>query len=295
MSTLVMKLTQNNNIKMIELSKKFIGIIFANFLISIAFNAFFIPNNLLSGGVGGLSLMFHYLSDLPTFVFYVALNIPLFIIGLIFIDGEFIFNSLISLISMTLFLNLTANIGQFVTINDLLIETIIGAVFSGIGMGLLFKLKSSQGGFDIIAVILKKKYNLEIKNLLLFSNFIVISISGFIFDFRLASYTLLGLFIAYEILVKVKSGVNPDKNAMIITDHPEEVTKSITASLGRGTTFVKAQGGYTNETKTIIYCTLKNSEIVQLKNIISEADQNSFLTINDLNEVNGRGFKSNFI
>jgi uncharacterized membrane-anchored protein YitT (DUF2179 family) len=125
----------------------------------------------------------------------------------------------------------------------------------------------------------------EIKNLLLLSNFIVISISGFIFDFRLASYTLLGLFIAYEILSKVKSGVNPDKNAMIITDHPKEVTESITSTLGRGTTFVNAQGGYTNDSKTI----------VQLKNIINQVDQNSFLTINDLNEVKGQGFKSNFI
>lgn len=295
MSALVMKLTQNNNTRIIELSKKIIGIIFANFLISIAFNAFFIPNGLLSGGVGGLSLMLHYITDMPTFLFYVTLNIPLFIIGFIFIDGEFIFNSLISLFSMTLFLNLTSHIGQFITINDLLIETIIGAIFSGTGMGLLFKLKSSQGGFDIIAIILKKKYNVEIKNLLLFSNFIIISISGFIFDFRLASYTLLGLFVAYEILAKVKEGVNPDKNAMIITDHPEEVTKSIAGNLGRGTTFVNAQGGYTNDSKTIVYCTLKNSEIVELKNIINQVDQNSFLTINDLNEVNGKGFKSNFI
>lgn len=295
MSALVMKLKQNDHTNIIELSKKIIAIIFANFLISIAFNAFFIPNNLLSGGVGGLSLMFHYLTEMPTFLFYVILNIPLFIIGFIFIDGEFIFNSLISLVSMTMFLNLTSGIGQLITINDLLIETIIGAVLSGTGMGLLFKMKSSQGGFDIIAVILKKKYNVEIKNLLLLSNFIVISISGFIFDFRLASYTLLGLFIAYEILAKVKSGVNPEKNAMIITDQPEAVTKTITSTLGRGTTFVNAQGGYTNDSKTIVYCTLKNSEIVELKNIINQVDQNSFLTINDLNEVKGQGFKSNFI
>ncbi len=97
-----------------------------------------------------------------------------------------------------------------------------------------------------------------------------------IFDFRLAFYTLLGLFIAYEILPKVKSGVNPDKNAMIITDQTEAVTKTITSPLGPGTTFVNALGGYTNDSKTIVYCTLKNSEIVELKNIINQVDQHVF-------------------
>lgn len=295
MSALVMKLKKSTSLDLQTTIIKIISIIFANFIISIAFNGFFIPNNLLSGGVGGLSLMLHYLTNQPTFIFYVFLNIPLFIIGFIMIDGEFIFNSLISLFAMTWFLNLTNGIAQYITINDLIIETIIGAVLSGAGMGLLFKFKSSQGGFDIIAVILKRKFNVEIKNLLFFANFVIISLSGFLFNFRLAAYTLLGLFIAYEILSKVKAGMNPDKNAMIITNKPQQMTDEISNALKRGSTFVSAQGGYTNDSKTIVYCTLKNSEIVELKNIIENVDDKAFLTINDLNEVNGRGFKKSFV
>lgn len=295
MSALVMKIKKSTDLDIQTTVIKILSIIFANFIISIAFNGFFIPNNLLSGGVGGLSLMLHYLTDQPTFIFYVLLNIPLFIIGFIMIDGEFIFNSLISLFAMTWFLNLTSDIAKYITINDLIIETIIGAVLSGAGMGLLFKFKSSQGGFDIIAVILKKRFNVEIKNLLFLANFIIISLSGFLFNFRLAAYTLLGLFIAYEILSKVKAGMNPDKNAMIITNQPERMTHEISTALKRGSTFVSAQGGYTNDSKTIVYCTLKNSEIVELKNIIEKIDDKAFLTINDLNEVNGRGFKKSFV
>lgn len=295
MSALVAKITKNNNKYILDFSKKIAGILLANLFIAIAFNAFFIPNNLLSGGVGGLSLMFHYLTSKPTFLFYLVFNIPLFTIGFIYIDGEFIFNSLVSLISMTLFLNMTSHLSEYIAINDLLIETIIGAILSGTGMGLLFKLKSSQGGFDIIAVILKKNLNIEIKNILLFSNFIIIGTSGFIFNFRLASYTFLGLFIAYEILSRVKDGINPEKNAMIITNKPQEVTNQISSNIGRGSTFVKAQGGYTNNNKTIIYCTLKNSEIVELKNIVHSIDNEAFLTINDLTEVKGQGFTNKFV
>lgn len=294
MSTLVAHLNNHSDNYSI-LVKKYATIVVANILIAIAFNVFFIPNHLLSGGVGGLTIMFHYITELPTFMFYILLNIPIFILGFKFIDGEFIFNSFISVGLMSFFLNATNHLNAYVTINDILIEAIIGGVIVGIGLGLLFTNKSSQGGFDIIAVILKKKFNVELKNILFGANLIIISFSGFIFSFREAAYTLIALFISYQVLNKIKEGINPEKNAMIITNKPEEVIQHISKDIKRGTTFVNAKGGYTEHEKTIIYCTLKNAEVVTLKNILNRIDAESFLTISDLNEVNGKGFTKNFI
>lgn len=294
MSTIVTQLNKRKS-NYLPYIMQYGSIIFANLLIAIAFNVFLIPNHLLSGGVGGLTIMAHYLTDLPTFIFYILFNIPIFILGFKFIDGEFIFNSAISVGLMSLMLKYTESFHQYVAINDLLIETIVGGSIVGIGLGLLLTNKSSQGGFDIIAVILKKKFNLEIKNILFFSNLIIISSSGFIFSFREAAYTLIALFISYQVLNKFKEGFNPEKNAMIITNQPDKVIKDISNTIKRGTTFIDAKGGYTEKEKTIIYCTLKNTEIIKLKEIVDESDPNAFLTIHDLSEVNGKGFAEKFV
>lgn len=286
----------NNQSKTITITlKKYLSIILANFLIAFAFNTFFIPNHLLSGGVGGLSIMFHYIFDLPTFAFYILLNIPLFILGFKFIDGEFIINSSISVLLMSIFLKTIENANGLLNINDILIESIIGGVLVGIGAGILFSNKASQGGFDIVAIILNKKFNIELKNILFGANLIIISFSGFIFTFREAAYTLIALFISYQVINKFKEGVNPEKSAMIITNKPKEVINHISHKMKRGSTFVDAKGGYTENEKTIIYCTLKNTEIITLKKILLKIDSNAFLTINDLNEVKGNGFTNNFI
>lgn len=290
MSTLIAHMSSNT-----DFFKKYMSIILGNFLIAIAFNMFFIPNHLLSGGVGGLTIMLHYLTDLPTSIFYFVLNIPIFILGYIFIDGEFILKSTFSVGLITLFLKLTENIPDILQINDILLEAVIGGTIIGIASGLLFTNKSSQGGFDIIAVILKKKYNWDLKNILFGANLIIISASGFLFSFTEAAYTLIGLFISYQVLNKFKEGFNPEKNAMIITKNPDEVTDNISKKLERGSTFVNAKGGYTENKRSIIYCTLKNTEVVKLKDILKEIDKDAFLTINDLNEVKGNGFKEKFI
>ncbi|MGM0379655.1 MAG: YitT family protein [Bacillota bacterium] len=290
MSTLIAHMSSST-----DFFKKYIAIIFGNFLVAIAFNMFFIPNHLLSGGVGGLTIMLHYLTDMPTSIFYFVLNIPIFILGYIFIDGEFILKSTFSVGLITLFLKLTENIPDILQINDILLEAIIGGTLIGIASGLLFTNKASQGGFDIIAVILNKKFNWDLKNILFGANLIIISSSGILFSFTEAAYTLIGLFISYQVLNKFKEGFNPEKNAMIITKNPDKVTDQIANELERGSTFVDGKGGYTENKQSIIYCTLKNTEVVKLKEILKEIDKDAFLTINDLNEVKGNGFKEKFI
>lgn len=294
MSTLIAHIN-NQSTNYSDILKKYLNIILANFLIAFAFNTFFIPNHLLSGGVGGITIMLHYITNLPTFTFYILLNIPIFILGFKFIDGEFILNSSLSVLLMTLFLNIIQNTHNLMGINDLLIESIIGGVLVGIGGGILFSNKSSQGGFDIIAIILNKKYNIELKNILFSANLLIISMSGFIFSFREAAYTLIALFISYQVIYKFKEGINPEKNAMIITKDPKSVINHISHSMKRGSTFVNAKGGYTENDQTIIYCTLRNTEVAKLKEVLHNIDSNAFLTISDLNEVKGNGFTSKFI
>lgn len=275
-----------------ESMKKYLMIGLANVFCAIAFNGFLIPNNLLSGGIGGIAIMLYYLTGISTAIFVVGVNIPLFALGQKFVDREFAFNSFISMICFSVMLALTQNIASYIQIHDMMVETIIGGVLNGIGMGILFSNNSSQGGTDIIAAVIKKKFNIPLSTVLMSVNAIIMGLASLMFGFRLAVYTIIALFAAYQTMDKVKRGINPEQNAMIISNHSDEITSEITDNLQRSATLVDGQGAYSKSNQKIIYCTLPTMEIGKLKHIVDQIDPKAFIAINDLSEVRGNGFKS---
>ncbi|MGO1368955.1 MAG: YitT family protein [Senegalia sp. (in: firmicutes)] len=268
------------------------SIVVGGFLCAIAINGFFIPNSLLSGGASGIALMIHYLTDLPTGLLVFLLNIPIFIIGFKTVDRDFLLYSFISMFSMSLLLNLTQDIGANIQINDLLLETIFGGILNGIGMGIMFRNKASQGGLDIIAAILKKRLNIEIGQALMGVNILVIGLSSFLFGLKLAMYTLIGLYIGYKILDKVQTGIDTNHTVMLISKKPEIVAREIFEELGRGATFLNAEGAYTNDDKKVVYCTVTSTQIGKLKEIVTNIDENAFINISESKEVKGKGFRN---
>lgn len=287
------KFTQSLKSKDIkELLQKLVFIIIGNFLCSIAFNVFFIPNKLLSGGVGGLAIIIQYLTALPAGISVFLINIPIFVIGSKMIDREFAIYGFISMLVLSFLLTITNGIGKYFIIDDILLASVFGGVFNGIGMGLMFRNRVSQGGFDIIAAILRKKYNINIGSGLMAVNTVIISLSSLLFGYKSAMYTLMAMYIGYKILDKVQTGFNVKKNIIIVSEKSEELAQAIITKLRRGVTFLEGIGGYTNEDKKVIYCIVTSRETATLKNIVEEIDPSAFFTINDVVEVKGSGFKN---
>ena len=272
--------------------KKLIFIVIGNFLCSIAFNVFFIPNRLLSGGVGGLGIITQYLTGIPAGISVFVINLPIFIIGSRLIDREFVTYAFISMIIFSSLLTITKEMGQYFVIDDVLLGAVFGAVFNGVGMGLMFRNRTSQGGLDIIAAILKKNYNINISTGLMAVNTVIISLASILFGYKSAMYTLIALYLGYQILDKVQVGFNVKKNVLIVSDKSEELAEEIIKKLNRSVTFLEGMGGYKKENKKVIYCIVTSNEIVGLKNIVEKVDKNAFLTINDIVEVKGSGFKT---
>lgn len=275
-----------------EIVRKIFFIILGNFLCSIAINVFFIPNGLLSGGMSGIGIILQYLADIPTGISVFVLNLPIFLLGSRMLDKKFLVYAFISTFILSSTLVLTKEFSSFLIVDDILLGAIFGAVFNGLGMGLMFKNGTCQGGFDVIAAILKKKFNINIGTGLMAVNTVVISSSALLFGHRRAMYTLMAMYIGYQILDKVQMGFNIQKNVIIISDKSEEMSEAIMKKLHRGVTFLKGEGAYTNEEKKIIYCTITSREVVKLKDIVNQVDSRAFLTINDVIEVKGRGFKT---
>jgi len=275
-----------------EMMKKLLFIILGNLFCSIAFNVFFIPNRLLSGGVGGIGIIIQYLTGLPTGISVFFLNIPIFLIGSRMVDREFTLYAFISMLFYSSILTITKELGKYFIVDDIILASVFGGIFNGIGMGLMFRNRVSQGGFDIIAAILKKKYNINIGTGLLMANTVIVSLSSLLFGYKSAMYTLIAMYIGYTVLDKVQVGLNVKKNVIIVSEKSELVAEAILTRLNRGVTFLEGIGAYTHENKKVIYCIVTSRETAKLKEIIEEIDPTTFFTVNDVVEVKGKGFKS---
>lgn len=284
----------NNNYFSKQSIKDYVMIILGSFIASIGINMFIVHANLLSGGVSGIALIIQYLFKFPAGYTVLLLNIPLFILSYKKNSARFTILTLIGTISLSIFLVITNSFRNILALNDPLLLCIYGGVLNGIGIGLVFSNHGSTGGLDIISVLLKKKYeNFEIGNISFAVNFIIVSIGAIWFGLSSALYTLVSMYITSFMIDKVIKGFNRQKMILIITKKEDEVSKAVMKDLGRGVTLLKGEGAYTGKEKEVLYCIVSLSQLPQLKLIVKTIDVNSFISILDVSEVQGKGFSNN--
>lgn len=259
---------------------------------AIGINGFLRPAHLLSGGATGISTSLNYLTNINVGLLTFLINIPIFILGFIYLEKEFCIISMINMIIFSVLLGLTQDISQYIPINDILLQSVYGGILSGLGVGMVLRTKSSQGGTDIIAAILKIKKNIEMKDTGFAINAVIVLVGSFLFGLDLALYTLIGLFLNAYTMSYIKDALNYQKSVMVISKENDQIAEEIMKTLVRGVTFLKAEGAYTHENKKIIYTVVSSCEIPKIKRIALKYDKKAFISVNDVNEVKGRGFKA---
>lgn len=264
-------------------------------IMSIGVNGFLRQAHLLSGGVAGVSTAINYLSNINVGFITFLINIPIFILGFIFLDKDFLITSLINMVLFSVIIGVTQEIGSIIPIDDILLQSVYGGILCGVGNGLVFRTKSSLGGTDIIGAILKNKLNIAMKNTTFGINLAIVSISSLLFGLNLALYTLIAMFINAQVMSYIKDALNDEKAVMVFSNNSKPIAAEIMKTLVRGVTFLDAEGGYTHEKKKIIYCVVLSREIPKIKEIALKHDERAFISVNDINEVKGKGFKEKFL
>ena len=270
-------------------------IIIGMLIACIGINGFLRPAHLLSGGVTGIAAIINYITNINIGLLTFLINIPIFILGFIFLEKDFCITSLINMALFSILLGVTQDINKIIPVNDILLQSVFGGILSGIGSGIVFRTKSSQGGTDIIGAILKFKQNIPVKNTTLTANLMIVLVGGMIFGMNLALYTLIGFYISASAMSFVKDALMDEKSVMVISKESGVIAKEIMSTLVRGVTFLDAEGAYTNEKKKIIYCIVLSKEIPKIKEIALKYDQKAFISVNDVTEVKGRGFKERYL
>ena len=256
----------------------------------ISFNVFLMPHKLLSGGVSGIALIMNYIFGFNPGVLVFVFNIPIFLAGYKFVDKEFIALSLVGMTAFSIFIDTFAFLKDIIYIDDVLLSCIYGGVLSGIGMGIVFRNRASQGGVDIVAVILKKYFSINLGTTSLLINIAVVTLGSYFYGIKLAMYTLVSMYVSSSILDKVMKGFGSSKSVMIITDKEQLVADTILKALDRGVTYLEGEGAYTKNKKRVIYCIVTLNQLAKLKQIVREVDNDAFMAVSDTSEVLGHGF-----
>ena len=277
------------------LSDKFIKIFKECSIVTIAcivmafnINYFFLGNKLAQGGVSGLSLILHYLTNIEISYIYLGLNIPLIIIAYMFIGKNFVFKTLFATLVLTIFLKVFGNFRG--PIDDILMASIFGGGINGVAIGIIFYAGGSSGGTDIIAKIINKYYGIAIGKVLLTIDFIILSMVAFIFGKVIFMYTLISLLVSAKMIDIIQEGIYSAKGVTIITNKEEELRKRIMEDTGRGITLINAKGAYTQKEIGMLYCVVGKYQLMKVKNIVKEIDPEAFMIVNQVHEVVGKGF-----
>ncbi|MBM6690143.1 YitT family protein [Fusobacterium mortiferum] len=276
--------------KILKYLKEYSIITLGCFFYAISINYFFISNHLAEGGVAGICLILYYLFKLPVGVMYFVINIPLLIIGWRLVGRDFLFKTLYGTSCLSFLITLTQNWKG--PSNDILLGAIYGGALIGIGLGLIFMVNGSTGGTDIIARILNRYFDIPMGRTMLFLDIVILGVATIFFGKEIVMYTLISMAIVSKAIDYFQDGYTKSKGITIISTKSEEIKSKIMDKIGRGTTIIKGKGGYTGKEIDLLFCVVSKFEVTKVKNIVKEIDAFAFLTISDVSEVLGEGFKS---
>ena len=267
----------------------FIMLTLGTVISAFALEQFLIPNTILDGGITGISIIIYKLTNIPLGVLVVFLNIPFLYIGYKNLGKKFLIRALYSMLTFSLFLSFFEIFKPFT--EEILLATVFGGALLGLGVGLIIKCGGCNDGTESVAIVISKKTNLSVGQIVLMFNLIIYGVAGFIFGFDRAMYSLLTYVITFKVIDFVSEGLEQAKAAMIITDKGSSISKEIYKKLGRTTTTIKAKGLISGE-KEVMYCVLTRIEIFELRHIVEEMDESAFVTITDVSDIIGNHIKS---
>jgi uncharacterized membrane-anchored protein YitT (DUF2179 family) len=264
---------------------------------------FFVPANLASGGVSGIAQLINHFTGWPIGLMVFLGNIPLFLLGWRFLGGRsFAIRTAFAIVTYAMLTDVLLETPLFgpngagtKLINDLqgdiFLNSLYGAVVSGIGYGLVYRARGTSGGSDILARILNNWRGVTLTQSYLIVDTAVILGAGFVFGWKQALYAMITLYVSGLVSETVLEGGSTVRTAMIVTNEAEVISNRVLEELQRGVTILEGSGAYTGEARPVLYCVISRAEVSTLKAIVHEIDPHAFLVIGIAHEALGEGFK----
>lgn len=260
---------------------------------ALSLRLFLVPAQLASGGVSGISQLINHYTGWPIGLMVLIGNIPLFLLGWRTLGGRsFAIKTAALILVYSLLVDLLALVlPERGLTDDIFLNSLYGAVVSGVGYGLVYRGQGTSGGSDILARILNRWRGVPMSQSYLMVDSAVILAAGFVFSWPKALYALITLYVSGLVADGVTEGGGTVRTALIVTGEPQGVARRILDEMGRGVTILPGTGAYTGSERPVLYCVVTRAETARLKAIVHEADPRAFMVIGQAHEALGEGFR----
>lgn len=284
----------DNKPKYLSTIKTLIYIIIGATVFGVGVQGFIVPHQLLSGGISGLSLIIYYITQgaLSLGAINFLLNIPVLYAAWRWLGRWHLGVTLFGTLFMSVIINVLSPLSTLELTHNPIIGGILGGLFSGLGLGIVYRGGGNTGGIDPIALIIRNRFGLQIGSILFGINMMILVAGAIVINIEAAATTLISTYLSAMVTNKVISGFNQRKAMFIISYKPMTICNLIIEKLGRGATILNGEGAYTHQPKQVIMVVVSLLQVARLKAAVEAEDPTAFMVITDAAEVIGTGFST---
>ena len=265
--------------------KKYIYIFIGSIITAIGLEIFLIPNNIIDGGVVGVSIMLSAITGLPFGAFLILINLPFLYLGYKHIGKAFAIATTFAVISLSFWSSVFLPV--LPVTNDYFLAAVFGGIITGTGVGLIIRNGGSLDGTEIVAILTDKKTVFSVGEIVMFINLFILSSASLVFGWDKAMYSLIAYFVIAKMIDVVLKGLEETYSVMIVTSQHMDILNRLMLEMDKGVTVLHGEGGYTKEKRKILYCVVTRLEIDKLKNMVLDIDEGAFVTINPVSDIVG--------
>lgn len=273
------------SIDVMSILRKILGLTIGAIIYSAGLNLFLIPNHIIDGGVTGISLLVQALTGVPFSVLIVVLNLPFFYLGYKRLGAGLAVSATYAIVILSLCSSYFEQLKPATT--DPFLSTIFGGIIIGIGVGIVIKSGGSTDGTEIVAIWMDNRTSFSVGEIIMFFNFFILGTAGFVFSWNSAMYSLIAYFICSRMIDAVSTGLDSSKGIFIVTTEYDQVSDAIVHDMHRAVTRLHGQGGFLKDDKDVLYCVVTRLEVTKLKQVVHGIDPSAFLSVFDVQEVQG--------
>ncbi|WP_028042052.1 YitT family protein [Candidatus Stoquefichus massiliensis] len=266
-------------------------VIIGNAILAFGVAVFAVPSDLIVGGATGLSLIIGEFIPINYASIVFGINMVMLVLGFFVLGKKFAAGTILSSFIFPFFLSLFETIPQFQNItNDILLSAIYAGIFTGVGLGIVFRLGYSTGGMDVPPIILNKRTGISVALAINVLDIMILVGQVFFSSFEGILYGIITVFVSTFVLDQVIVMGEKNLQVFVISTHHEEIADAIFKEIDRGCTFVNVTTGYFHHQQKAVLCVANNREYAKINDLVMNIDPTAFIIGSEIHSVKGRGF-----
>ena len=266
-------------------------VILGNILYALAVKLFLLPAGLVTGGTTGIGLAVNHAAGISVATFVLIFNVIMLATGYVILGKQFALTTIVSTFTYPIALNVLERLlGDVVLTTDIFICTIFSGLGIGLALGIVIRAGASTGGMDIPPLVLNHYFKIPVSAGLYFFDFIILLVQAYFQPPEKVFYGIVLVIIYTLTLDKLLLMGTTRTEVRVVSQHAWKICDAILERMDRGATLLSAKGGYLKEDTSVVLSVVSNRELPKVERLIHEIDPESFIVINRVSEVSGKGF-----